>query len=238
MEVGMAAWRLARSLDTLRAEVRALWPGIRVDTIGDVGHAQRASDHNPNAQGVVCAVDVFGRERARQVADHLATSKDPRVKYVIFDGRIMSGAEGVSPWRWRAYGGTNPHRDHVHVSVGRGSDGRSTRPDLYDSTAPWGLTEDEDMQQLVEAIQRSLVAAGQDPGPVDGKWGPRTEAAFVAALAKQGARGPRGLQGLKGDPGEKGDPGPRGARGLQGLQGDPGRTPTKVAIAGDVISYL
>lgn len=150
----------------------------------------RWSDHNPlrpPAPPVVCAIDVVGTAQARTVWTHLARTKDVRVKYQIFNGRIMSGAGGPSPWLSRPYSGPNPHRDHVHVSVGRGPDGRSTRPDLYDNGGPWGLaTVEDDMKELVEAIQRSLAAAGHDPGPIDGLWGPKTEAAFVSALKPSG----------------------------------------------------
>ena len=39
-------------------------------------------------------------------------------------------------------------------------------------------------------VQRKLQAAGFDPGPIDGLWGRRTEAALDAALAKARATGP------------------------------------------------
>lgn len=40
--------------------------------------------------------------------------------------------------------------------------------------------EDEDMDEYIKGVQRSLIAAGYDPGPVDGRFGPRTEAAMAA----------------------------------------------------------
>lgn len=40
----------------------------------------------------------------------------------------------------------------------------------------------------VEALQRGLAAAGVDPGPVDGRWGPRTRKALMTAL--RGASAP------------------------------------------------
>lgn len=43
--------------------------------------------------------------------------------------------------------------------------------------------EAEAMRELVEGIQEALRAAGFDPGPIDGEWGPRTQGAFTAALA-------------------------------------------------------
>lgn len=38
--------------------------------------------------------------------------KDPRVKYLIFKGRIWSAEKGD-----RAYTGSNPHNKHVHISI-------------------------------------------------------------------------------------------------------------------------
>lgn len=133
------AWRLAKSLVQLQKELDARFPNrTRPDwTIGDAAHQRSASDHNPNAAGVVTAIDVRGRDMGRILWDHLSRRKDPRLKYMIFDGRIMSST--VSPWTARTYTGSNPHNDHIHISVGRGPDGQSTRADLYDDTSPWGI---------------------------------------------------------------------------------------------------
>ena len=45
-------------------------------------------------------------------------------------------------------------------------------------------TEEEDVNELVTGIQQALATAGFDPGPVDGIWGPTTQAAFARALAR------------------------------------------------------
>lgn len=50
---------------------------------------------------------------------------DPRIKYVIWDGQIWNPA--VSPM-WRMYGGTNPHRTHMHVSI---------KAACRNDTSPW-----------------------------------------------------------------------------------------------------
>jgi hypothetical protein len=102
----------------------------------------------------------------------------------------------VSPWVVRDYDGSNPHTSHVHISVGRGRDGRSTRPDLYDSTAPWGLGQDEEDDMLfvvrngddgprVARVQTILAEAGQVAGlgellpefGADGDYGAETAGA-------------------------------------------------------------
>lgn len=131
--------RLARSLDRLRSEIRAKNPMTQVDWIGDAAHQKRASDHNPNAAGVVCAIDVYpsGRETTGKVIDLAAfaefvrTRRHPAGKYVIYRQRIALASNG---WKWRTH--TGDYHPHVHVSVGVGPDGQSTGP--YDNLEEWG----------------------------------------------------------------------------------------------------
>jgi hypothetical protein len=102
--------------------------------IGDTAHAARASDHNPNAEGVVTALDIthdpaHGLDTWK-LAEVLRDNKDPRIKYVISNGRIFSSA--ISPWQWRRYTGANRHAHHIHVSV-------SSVPALYDLASNWKI---------------------------------------------------------------------------------------------------
>ncbi|MFI9528807.1 peptidoglycan-binding domain-containing protein [Micromonospora rosaria] len=215
----MASWRLARSLETLTAEIRALHPGTTVWTIGDAAHRGRPSDHNPNGQNVVCAIDVLGDKGLRLAdfaADLVAAPRHPALKYVIFNRRIWSVARASEGWR--PYTGSNPHTTHVHISVGTGPDGKSGGP--YDNTSSWGIG--GDMTGLVKGIQESLKSAGFDPGPIDDRWGPRTQSAFTAAMKAGGARGPAGPAG------------PAGARGPAGPAGPPGTLPARLTITGEV----
>lgn len=130
--------RIAKSLERLRAQINAAYPDrskVSDGWIGDTKHAARASDHNPNAAGVVQALDIthdpaHGFDSWR-FADMLRQSEDPRLKYVISNGRIFSSS--TSPWVWRKYTGANAHAHHVHISV-------SDDHELYDDAAPWSLT--------------------------------------------------------------------------------------------------
>lgn len=116
------AWRLAKSLEVLRAQVNSKHPGrskLSDGTIGDTAHQATGSDHNPNAAGVVTALDlthdpVHGFD-SWKFAGLLRINKDPRIKYVISNGRIFSSV--VHPWEWRPYTGPNKHAHHVHISV-------------------------------------------------------------------------------------------------------------------------
>jgi hypothetical protein len=154
-------WRLARSLETLRDEINAAAPTrskASDGTIGDTAHSSRASDHNPNSAGVVRAMDVTD-DKPTFSADALANAvagllgKHPALgsgAYVIWNWRIVSTdrlREG-----WRPYSGSNGHTKHVHISVATAASG-------YDSTAPWGVAEEDDMfSDEDRAMLRELLA--------------------------------------------------------------------------------
>lgn len=97
--------------------------------IGDRAHQARKSDHNPDANGIVHAIDIdenFGRgtwrngKAARRFADQLldyAASGLPgsdRIKYVVYENRIASGTYRSTWWKWRGSG--YGHTAHIHVS--------------------------------------------------------------------------------------------------------------------------
>jgi hypothetical protein len=65
--------------------------------------------HNPK-NGVYCQVI------------YTELQKDPRVKYLIFKGRIWSNEKGE-----RKYTGSNPHNSHLHISI-KETCGRDTSP--------------------------------------------------------------------------------------------------------------
>lgn len=181
------AWRTAKSLLRLRDEVNALRPNRdkRSDgTIGDAAHRSRTSDHNawvplPDG-GVVTAMDFTDDKGTlgTAIAEHLRSTRDSRVKYVIAEGRMFSSYASSSypAWTWRPYSGSNGHFSHTHVSV---------KPTGYDDERPWGFSdvmEDAAMETLVTGLQQAIRDAGHDPGPVDGAWGPRTQQGLTAAL--------------------------------------------------------
>ena len=133
------SWRVARTLDTLLAEINTAAPNrskASDGSIGDTAHSSRASDHNPNGFGVVRARD-FTHDPAMglncyDLADHLAPLLGKHRglgagAYIIWQGRIISTdriAEG-----WRTYTGSNPHNHHLHLSCGRTN---------YDTTRAYG----------------------------------------------------------------------------------------------------
>lgn len=204
-------WRLARSLEVLRDEIRSVHPGTTVWTIGDVRHRSTWSDHNPTSSGVVCAIDVLGDKGLNlgKLAELTRTRNHPAWKYTIFNRRIISKArlsEG-----WRPYYGSNPHKTHVHISVGVGPDGRSTGP--YDDTSPWGVANtgggyvpstrrvaeptlrDGDSGPGVELLQSNLNVALDLDLVEDGRFGPNTTGGVKllqdrAGITEDGIYGP------------------------------------------------
>lgn len=151
-------------------------------TIGDAAHQAGTSDHNPehpapagNPDYQVDALDVthdpaHGADMA-ELTEAIRLSRDPRVKYVIYNRRIFSGATGSQPWVWRPYSGDDPHTNHAHVSV---------LDTTHDQTQDWsitmaGLTADE--RRLIDNIENILTtwASGRVPNNVRYKLGGRIE---------------------------------------------------------------
>ena len=150
------SWRLARSLETLRASVYQRWPGTTVGAIGDTRHCPGTSDHCPNAAGVVRAIDLMDGRAADVLWEEFLRLRDQRMKYMIHDSRIVNRT--VSPWVVRNYSGDNPHAKHIHISV-------SNRAALYDDPSAWltrpkedlmATLDAEDLANIAEAVTRSV----------------------------------------------------------------------------------
>lgn len=168
---GDGSGRLAKSLIALVDDVDAKWPGRDRSSDGSIGnleHQARASDHNLNAAGVVTALDldrdIAAGFSARNLAEALVASRDPRIKYIISNGQIISSK--VSPWAWRPYSGANAHREHIHISV-------IDDPALYDDTRPWATATNI---APPEAIQRTPADVRQRMGLATTKSEQRVDA--------------------------------------------------------------
>lgn len=136
------AWREALSLKTQREQLNAAFPKrskVSDGGIGDAAHQSRDSDHNPwikdkKGIGVYSARDYTHDPKTgidcNWLAEELRREKDPRTKYVIWNGRMFSSyaAHGYKPWEWRPYSGKNKHTKHLHISV---------HPHNYDDPKPW-----------------------------------------------------------------------------------------------------
>jgi len=123
--------RLSKSAIQLREQVDDSFPDrsrVSDGWIGDTKHAARKSDHNPDAEGWVRAIDItadLGKpDLMPYLADQIrsAARKDNRIAYVIFNGRIASPLMG---WKWRKYSGISPHKHHCHISFKKAADNDS-----------------------------------------------------------------------------------------------------------------
>ena len=164
-------WRVARSLDTLLEQINELAPSrstISDGSIGDAAHATRDSDHNPwCGPGVVTARDYTHDPDAgadmHKIAEALRQSRDPRIKYVIWDKRMFSSypTSTSSAWEWRPYTGINLHTQHMHVSVNCAAS--------QDSTVRWNIQQQEkdwfdmaDKEDLKKIVKEAVDAATKD----------------------------------------------------------------------------
>lgn len=123
----MVDYEIADSLLALRSQLDVAYPKRSRKSdgmIGDASHQSRDSDHNPwwvhKGQAYVTAADFTDDASAMScfwLANQLRLSRDHRIKYVIWNKQIMSGAKGPDPWKLRPYSGSNPHTKHLHLSV-------------------------------------------------------------------------------------------------------------------------
>ena len=160
------SWRPAKSLVVLKSQLDSAYPNggwLFLGMKGDAAHAAVPSDHNPNAAGVVTAMDI-GPGRSLDIhalANNLAANPHPDMKYIISNRRIANWQNG---FKWERYSGSDPHDTHIHVSVGRGPDGRSVQP--YDDTNLWNINQGGGDMPITREQEMALayLATGSYPG--------------------------------------------------------------------------
>lgn len=117
----MAAWRINNAFNPLNEQLEKKFPNIVIYSIGDTAHQAEPSDHNPNKYGRVNAEDFMlrnGFDHADAVWLCSWLIQDSRTKYVIFNRRIWES----DTRKWTTYTGSNPHTDHVHLSINDSAD--------------------------------------------------------------------------------------------------------------------
>lgn len=178
-------WYFCKAGEQLRKQVDELWPGrdrTSDGTIGDTSHSARKSDHNPNAAGAVtawdCDLDLSQTEKVGTLVASLQASRDPRLKYLIFNAQITTKGDIT---QWQPYHGTNAHRHHAHISF-------ASDPALYDGDRTWDLSGSLPLPAV--PLTRIILKFG-DAGPLvvalqnalgilaDGDFGKETKAALM-----------------------------------------------------------
>lgn len=219
----MSSWYLIQALVTLRNEINSVYPNrakVSDGSIGDTAHSARTSDHNPIEggphDGMVCAIDVTqwdpgtplnpNDDVAEHLAEHLRASKDKRIKYVIWRGRMFSSyaTSSCPAWTWRPYSGINGHFHHCHVSVydtaGAGTWGfkalTPAKPRAWINMRQ-GATDESvfahggmefqvtEGQLILKALSIRWGDKTLDPGAVDGDYGPKMAKAVAAFQRRQ-----------------------------------------------------
>lgn len=161
-------WYVDEGLKTLGNEWLRVHPGAIVFYIGDASHASRDSEHNPEPAGPEPGAD-YGEVDAgdfmigkgvthadlQELADGLVESRDARILYLIWNGRICSSV--VVPWVWRTYHGADQHTDHMHLSVNDKFD-KNTADWKWEPTVPQNWT----MKELPKAKLPAELKYGQE----------------------------------------------------------------------------
>jgi hypothetical protein len=180
----MGSWYVDEGLQTLINEWKRKFPHAVVGTIGDTAHQNEDSEHNPEPQGPLPGQDkgevdagdfMIGngvtKADLQELRDDLVAHRDGRLWYVIWDHHITSST--TQPWVERTYHGSDPHTNHVHVSVN----------DKYDDNeSEWnlGALVARTLQfETVEAAKLPLLQLGDD----DDMWGGWNHVARAQALA-------------------------------------------------------
>jgi len=125
--------RLSKAAIQFREQFDDSFPNRLRDSdgwIGDARHAARKSDHSPDAQGWVRAIDIdrdlSGKAKPDLMPDLVdqvrllcKSGLEKRISYIIFDGFIYS-----AKFRFikRKYTGANKHTKHAHFSFKKTAD--------------------------------------------------------------------------------------------------------------------
>ena len=117
--------KLCKAGQQLREQIDDAFPDRDRRSDGSIASPQHKahspkSDHNPDAAGIVRALDIDAdlqsdKSAAYDLADQLRllARSDKRISYIIFNGKIASWRGN---YKWRPYKGINPHTKHIHCS--------------------------------------------------------------------------------------------------------------------------
>jgi hypothetical protein len=162
-------WVLAPGLAVLATQIEKAWPDKETGdgTVASKDHDQNnpTSDHRPSpydawSGAIVRAIDAGETSETitQGLVDAIVGSRDPRIMYVIYEGKSVWSIyrPGKSAWKWYTYTGPNPHAGHFHLSTKR-------TKTADNDTRPWVIGEDDDMPTADEV--RAIVRQELDRRP-------------------------------------------------------------------------
>jgi peptidoglycan hydrolase-like protein with peptidoglycan-binding domain len=194
------SWYLAHNLVVIGDSIHVQLGPVTIYSLGDAKHKAEVSDHNPDGKGCVHAIDVMFPVGPKASAVVRAAVGRWDLKYVIHNRTIWEAKNG---WKARAYKGSDPHTNHVHISgvYSAAAEGNSQPltingsatvvPIVVHSTAPrWrfpGTTKLGSQGVAVRAVQQRMHdrgwAIGQGSrkyGTIDGFFGPKMKSMVLA----------------------------------------------------------
>lgn len=163
-------WYIDEGLTVLKRAWLTLFPNAVVYSVGDASHLEEGnkSQHNPEAAGSLPGQDAgevdaldfmigygVGATDLQKLFDDLREGRDPRIFYIIHNRKIVSSV--TQPWVVRPYTGSDPHTDHVHLSVN----------DKFDNNqSEWKMGDDDvdqaDANQIATAVVAKLRTTAED----------------------------------------------------------------------------
>lgn len=179
-------WTLAHNLKARLAAVDAVWPTMTIFTIGDQTHQAECSDHNPDARGIVHAIDIMTEtdqsfDGAVSVILPWLLSSTADLQYVIHDRKIWSRTNAFIP---KLYDGTDPHTNHIHVSGRHGTVGANAATCTgYDAAAEDATPEGIDIM-TAEQLATLVAEIRKLPGDIAVALESRVVDAHGVTLAK------------------------------------------------------
>jgi hypothetical protein len=189
--------KLVKAGVTLRDQLNKAYPSRdkRSDGwVGDKAHQARKSDHNPDRDGWVHAIDIdenmgngegrkgaVAREFADQLIEYARKGKDGgRLKYVVYENMIASGTHRDKYWVWRK--GNWGHTQHIHVSFTDKAQRDGSKFDLEIFKDGGKEVPETSVGDLIAEVSEPVTGMPY-PGVRNVKWGERND--YVKALQAQ-----------------------------------------------------
>lgn len=182
----MPAAVLAPSLARLRTSINTRWPNRDHSSdgwIGDKAHQATVSDHNPDANGIVHALDI-DRDGVHIPTLIAAMLLHPSTRYVIYFKRIYHVNDLFKP---KKYTGKNQHTGHAHGSIQHTNAARNSKVDWVPVSKQfsWVTLKPGVSGTAVRQLQAYLNGHGRVLA-LDGQFGDSTLAAVKFFQAKHG----------------------------------------------------